>query len=99
MIEKIICSAIWYKNLNTAHLLPININKGVVICGHHHAHCIYTIHALSDKRQAELGESVQGFLTNKNRFIDRMEALEIAIKANQLIEPVYGDELFSENIY
>lgn len=30
-------------------------------------------------------KAIQGFLTNTNRFVDRLEALEIARNANQLI--------------
>ena len=44
----------------------------------------------------------QGFLTNTNRFVSRLEALEIARKANQLKpdEPINEHiGLYSENLY
>ena len=47
-------------------------------------------------------EKAQGFLTNKNRFVERKEALEIAIKANQVDENNLGNPLiglFSEDLY
>lgn len=100
--EKIICAAIWYPEQPTAHLLPTNVDTGVVICGHRHPHCIYTINALTGKRQAELQPYKDGFLTNLNRFVDRKEAKLIAIAADQLIgntHPSPGGGLFSEDIY
>ena len=49
-----------------------------------------------DKKSA-----IQGFLTNKDRFVDRYEAKEIAIAANQLIVPEEETytELFSEDVW
>jgi len=50
---------------------------------------------------AESGESVQGFLTNKNRFVDREEAYLIAEAAGQLNDRPRGGslQLFSEDLY
>jgi hypothetical protein len=101
-MEKIICSAIWYKEMNTARYLPINVDRGVVVCGHRHPHCIHTFVALTGIRsvKSECGENVQGFLTDENRFVDRKEAMMIAKNANQLLEPEnVGSHLFSEDIY
>jgi hypothetical protein len=42
----------------------------------------------------------EGFLTSDNRFVDRMEAMEIAVSQNQvkqLHNPKIG--LFSEDLY
>jgi hypothetical protein len=50
----------------------------------------------------EVGEYVQGFLTSKNRFVNRKEALEIAIAAGQVNENELGNSLiglFSEDLY
>ncbi len=101
MEEKIICSAIWYKEQPTAIYKPTNVDVGVVVCGHRHPHCIHTFIALTGKRsiKPECGEYIQGFLTNLNRFVDRFEALEIAKKQNQIINPNVGNQLYSEDIY
>lgn len=40
---------------------------------------------------------VQGFITTKNRFVDRKEAAEIAYSAGQIASP--KDELYSEDLY
>lgn len=103
MDERIICAAIWYKEQNTAMINPINVTSGVVICGHRHPHCIYTFKALTGKRSVtpECGDYIQGFLTNKNRFVDRYEAKKIAIEQNQIINNNIdiNSGLFSEDIY
>lgn len=107
MNEYILCSSIWYKDLPSQVHRPKNVDKGVVVCGHRHSDCISTLVALSGLRSVQLapdgvGEYVQGFLTNTNRFVDRMEAMDIAFKAaqisvDQLYNPTIG--LFSEDLY
>lgn len=47
MGERIICAAVWYKEIELKKLipintLPINCKTGLVFCGHRHAQCIYT---------------------------------------------------------
>lgn len=102
--ERIICSAIWYKDFPTATFLPTNIKKGIVIGGHRHGHCLHTMVALTGKRQSEVGEHVQGFLTNLNRFVDRQEGMQIHLNTvgksfNNLSTYGEGGDLFSEDLY
>ena len=109
MNEKIICAAVWYKELKLKLdvplevFLPINIEKGIVFCGHRHGQCIYTKCAITGLKDCESGEQVQGFLTNLNRFVDRVEAWEIAKRENQILPEYLGDGnrnyLFSEDLY
>ena len=49
----------------------------------------------------EVGEYTQGFLTNKNRFVNRDEGLEIAFDAGQLkdLDKSREGQLFSEDLY
>lgn len=104
-MELIICSAIWYKDLPTQRLLPINVDKGIVVCGHRHAHCIDIVKMLSGLRSVmngndSVGETIQGFLTNENRFVDRYEGFDIAEAQNQLNDrPRAGRTLYSEDLY
>lgn len=44
---------------------------------------------------------IDGFWTSKNRFVDRYEAKEIAVAANQLIVPIEDtyNELYSEDVW
>ena len=46
--------------------------------------------------------SKQGFLTSTGRFVDRKEALQIAIKSGQIdknLKTIHHNELISENIW
>jgi hypothetical protein len=109
--EYILCSAIWYKDLplkkpdilENRGFRPYNIDSGVVICGWRHGNCIYQMVAITGLRSipAEAGEEVQGFLTNKNRFVDRKEGYEIAESAGQLNDRSNGSSriLYSEDLY
>lgn len=101
MNERIICSAIWYKDFPKPVHGVTNLDFGVVICGHRHPHIIGICHSLLGKRQAEMGKYEQGFLTNLNRFVGRVEALEIALRENQIknIKNVRGNRLHSEDLY
>lgn len=103
-MERIYSAAIWYKDIPTVKHLPVNIDIGVVVEGHRHADIIKTVVNLLGKRTVTYGEDAaghheQGFVTNKNRFVDRKEAMEIARAANQLITSSTFDELYSEDIY
>lgn len=103
--EKILCAAIWYKEIPIQRLiednvLPRNLNKGLVFCGFRHCHCMYTMVSVTGLRSddSEVGEEVQGFLTNKNRFVDREEAATIFI-ANGGTLKYSSTELYSEDLY
>lgn len=99
-MEKILCSAIWYKELPMPFHGPRNIEYGLVLCGFRHVHCIHQIFAITGKKHHEVGESIQGFLTNLNRFVDREEGGEIALESKQIEELNYSkNKLFSEDLY
>jgi hypothetical protein len=110
-METILCAAIWYrdiplKKLNIPNQNPVNITEGAVFCGYRHPHCMYTMVAVTGIRSVENGENSigyyeQGFLTSKNRFVRRVEALEIALKGNQVrnVADVRGNRLHSEDLY
>lgn len=74
-----------------------NLNKGVIVTGLGHAHCIHTMLALTGKRtvQSVVGKYTQGFLTNHNTFLNREEAAFVAFEAGQILER--KKELFSED--
>lgn len=110
MEEKILCAAIWYKELprltENHNDMPINAKQGIVVCGHRHAHCIAILGNLTGKRsvETEVGKYEQGFLTNLNRFVSREEGAKIAFKAGQVLPNPHGltiipDRLFSEDLY
>jgi hypothetical protein len=103
--EKILCSAVWYKDLISAkddlplsHYLPKNIDKGIVMYGLRHAQCIYTRVALNGKKDFECGESIQGFLTNCNNFLTREEAARLHVKNGGKLN-YSSTDLYSEDLY
>lgn len=107
--ERILCAANWYKELplikpevlQPRGFAPYNIDKGVVLCGWRHPNCLYQKVAITGLSDSQSGENEQGFLTSKNRFVGREEALLIARSANQIIDEsnVRGNRLHSEDLY
>jgi hypothetical protein len=96
--EQILCAAIWLTEVERPTHRPINTPKGVVVSGFRHGDCIGQISALTNKKLFEHGEHIQGFLTNKNRFVDREEGAEIWVKnGGKLKYSTY--HLYSEDLY
>jgi len=110
MTERILCAAIWYKEIPLKKVidgvLPKNCDRGVVVCGYRHGQCMWVMGCLTGLRSVTnapdgVGDYEQGFLTNKNRFVGREEALQIALRENQVINipEVRGNRLHSEDLY
>jgi hypothetical protein len=96
--EYILCAAIWFDDGKSYLNQPNNITTGLVLCGWRHG-CIFPqIGGLVKERQ-QLGifEKEQGFLTSKNRFVNRKEAGKIAFERGQTEE--LKETLFSEDLY
>lgn len=96
--EFILCAAIWFDDGKKYAGQPLNINTGLVLCGHRHA-CIFPqIGGLVGER-VKLGthEKEQGFLTNQNRFVGRCEAATIAFNSGQIKSEI--NRLYSEDLY
>ena len=99
IMEKILCAAIWYKEDDKVYVhQPKNINYGYVWCGRRHHNIINLRYSLLNE-PTRSDTSVQGFLTNQDRFVDRVEANKIAIEADQVYGNKIGDELISEDLY
>lgn len=62
-------------------------------------HNVYAIVSILSGKRAPLWEQdpVEGFLTSRDRFVDREEAARIAYEAGQTDERI--EELFSEDLY
>lgn len=106
--EYILCSAVWYKDLklkkifDSANVIPINVDKGLVFCGFRHLQCMRTMGSITGLRSVRsvVGNYIQGFLTSKNRFVGREEAKIIALDAKQIVEPTINKtDLFSEDLW
>ena len=74
-------------------------NDTIVMTGVRHADIWEDIHRM--RANIKMRRKTEGFLTNKNRFVNRVEAKKIAVAANQLIVPEEETftELYSEDIY
>lgn len=94
--EYIICAAIWYDNDIELIHAPSPYQFGWTLCGHRHHQIIELYHSMTGKTSAQ-SRYQQGFLTNTNRFVSRVDAGKIALAAGQLKNPVH--ELTSEDLY
>ena len=96
--EYVMCSANYYDDGKDHHFQPYNIDKGFVVCGWRHACCGMSYMA-ANKDADRWDDCVQGFLTTKNRFLNRDEALELVKNNGQLTKPLLGSELTSEDLW
>ncbi len=55
--------------------------------------------AASNNNPTIKGQSGQGFVTNKGRFVDRIVAATIAISAGQITELQWPPRLYSEDLW
>jgi len=91
--EYVMCSAC-YVDDGIDHLYqPYNIDKGLVYCGWRHP-CIFQTMPPGTPHTC-----IQGFLTNKNRFLDRDESLSLVKSNGQLKSEIIGGELTSEDLW
>lgn len=96
-VEYILCAAIWFDDHKEHVARPVNIDYGVVFCGHRHLN-VYAQLPWDTEERNKLGikEIDQGFLTSKNRFVTREEASVIAKNAGQCTD---SKCLCSEDLY
>jgi hypothetical protein len=100
--EYVICAAILFQDGIIHPHQPRNIPNGFVICGRRHHNCFTTGMIINDGKSINdlneiNGKSIQGFLTSKDRFVDRKEGGKIAFEAGQIKEET--DCMFSEDLY
>lgn len=97
-IEYVMCAANWVDDGIDYNFKPYNINTGRVFSGHRHPQIFeltreiypYDIFGIS---------TTQGFLTTKNRFLTRAEALILVKENDQLKGNIIGGELTSEDLW
>ena len=87
--EEVICAAIQFK-------------CGKLILGHRHGDCI--MNAVKRNPPLEPKGAIQGFITSKNRFVDRKEGMTIQKATGKPScygknGEYVGDILFSEDLY
>lgn len=96
--EYIICPAIYYTTDKAEQIVfrPTNTDRGLVVCGYRHNVIINQYFDMTLKRTAQVPH-IEGFLTSKNRFVNRAEAALVAHEAGQIDKP--KRELFSHDLY
>ena len=87
----------------------IRLPDGRVIRGHRHHNCfaaiaeLATVDATIPSKPTETSRFAQGFVTSRNRFVNRKEGVALQIAAGiPSADPVrkgYGNQLFSEDLY
>lgn len=96
--DRILCSAIYIQNENIEMThSPLNVEKGIVICGRRHCDCLEVI-SLLPKNIIKGHKQIQGFITKDNYFVNREIAKYIAVNASQC-EDDGKSMLFSEDLY
>ena len=87
--EKLVCAAIKYKK--KFHLFY------QYVYGKNHGDCIVKFTELNlPSAKRNLKAEKQGFWTTKGRFVDRIEAKQIALEAGQISDRYEREELYSE---
>lgn len=88
--EFILCAANYYNDGSKETHTVNNIEEGFVICGRRHHNCIAIFAKMygfpySEEAHKIHRTEIQGFITNTNKFVTRLQALAIAGNANQII--------------
>lgn len=107
--EYIICSAIHFDDDKKHVHQPKNITSGFVVAGRRHHNCYTTLQSIGkslgyeDEEVVRKGlplanREVQGFITNTDRFVDRKEGWAIAVKAGQVKDRQWDDNLNIEGL-
>lgn len=92
--EYILCAAVHLDNGTKYQHQPINIESGIVITGRRHHNAIYLETLLG---WCQYGKIHDGFLTSKDRFVDRKEGANIAFAVGQITRD--SECLVSEDLY
>jgi hypothetical protein len=102
MREFIICAAIHFDDEVKREHQPKNIERGIVVAGRRHHNCYLTIFELNNQKKWNTIKHTQGFITSRDRFVDRKEGYEIAKREKQLFSGITHDDnpiLISEELY
>jgi hypothetical protein len=97
-IEYVLCAANWINDDKHYTHKPFNINTGLVFSGWRHS-------SIFEQSEFQFpywlcGQlTIQGFLTNKNRFLNRADALKLVLENGQLMKPLIGSELTSKDLW
>jgi hypothetical protein len=80
----------------------VKMPDGFVVRGHRHADCYRNLSERPRYKDAIFGDTEEGFITSKNRFVTREEGRKLQDAAGIPSADKYGyrgDTLFSEDLY
>jgi hypothetical protein len=81
----------------------IRTMSGIVFRGHRHSDCFKKARTIKALGRMDIANSIQGFITSKNRFVTRQEGLKLQlaakIKSNNDDLGYNSEMLFSEDLY
>jgi len=97
-MELVMCAANYHNDGKDYNYKPFNIDKGFVIGGIRHPNC-GEIYSAMNPDNPYWGDCIQGFLTTKNRFLNREEALGLVLSNGQLTKKLLGSVLTSEDLW
>jgi len=100
--ERVLLSAVWCRHGELLPHNPYSVDKGFVVTGFMHCSCFLIMSLLPRNLVGSKKNHVQGFITNKNRFVDRVEGLAIALLADQIdLSKKFNpkDKLMSEDLF
>jgi hypothetical protein len=95
--EYIMCAANHYDDDKDHPYQPYNIDKGFIICGWRHPCCGFSYLGANEEAK-QWDNCIQGFLTNKNRFLTRDESIPVAKLSKQIPQNFKGT-LTSEDMW
>ena len=100
--ETVLCAAIHIDDGKSYIGQPTNITTGLVLAGHRHGNCFQLLGILDTVPSTRFDGAIeQGFLTSRNRFVNRKQAYTIARAQQQIISESAQPRgyLLSEDLY
>lgn len=102
--EYVICAAVHYDDGISYEHQPKNVATGIVVAGRRHHNAIMTVHILADMslekaKKFRAMKQIQGFITSRDRFLNRQEAWLLAVEVGQIETDVKEGTMFSEDLY
>lgn len=96
--ERIVISAMWIRDGQEHIYQPKNIKTGFVVLGYRHHNILHTNWILRGEDAEKFQDIEFGFLTNRDRFLNCEEAMELAKTYLDYLDPE-RKALYSEDLW
>ncbi len=89
-----------FKDKEICICAAVKASNGMIVIGHRHGHAIRII-GETPGLEYEQSKKSQGFITSRNRYVDREEGLQLQLEAGIKSKSSMGytNELYSEDLY